>query len=66
MTEPSDCPHYDLIPAPDRDDLYLCTACGELVSLRVAGAPLERFLDDSSTVVAKEGDDVAWNPPGEG
>ena len=68
MNRPADwahCEHYDLGPA-DKDGVALCNVCHSAVQLRIAGRPVEEFYDRGSTVVAQEGDDVAFNWPGEG
>jgi len=57
MTEASDCPHYELLP-PDLEGQQLCTACGRVVQLGIAGLPLVEYELQSSTVLAREGDDV--------
>jgi hypothetical protein len=69
MTEPSEywehCPHYDLGPA-DQHGVAICAQCGSAVQLRLAGHPVEEFFTRETTVVAKEGADVAFDWPGEG
>jgi hypothetical protein len=61
-----DCPHYDLIPDPVHPSLSVCNACGAVIRVQISGLPVEDFYDQGTTVVAKEGDDVAFNWPGEG
>jgi hypothetical protein len=59
------CPHYGLGPA-DRDGVAICSECGASVQLRLAGHPVEEFYDRQTTVTAREGEDVAFDWPGEG
>jgi len=59
------CPHYDLGP-PDVHGQQVCAQCGGIVVQRIAGVPIEEFFTRASTVVAEEGDDVAFDWPGEG
>lgn len=60
-----ECEHLDL-STPDKDGVCLCNDCGIVVKLRIAGLPVEEFYDRQTTVIAKEGDDVAFDWPGEG
>lgn len=65
MTDWAHCPHYDL-GAADQHGVAICAQCGSAVQLRLAGLPVEEFYDRLSTVKAEEGDDVAFDWPGEG
>jgi hypothetical protein len=62
---PKECEHLALGP-PDPQGVQLCADCGAAVSLRIAGIPVEEFYGQTSTVVAKEGEDVPFDWPGEG
>lgn len=59
------CEHFDLGP-PDRHGVQICNDCHAVVVLRIAGLPVEEFYDQATTVVAKEGDDVPFDWPGQG
>lgn len=53
------CPHYMVGPA-DMHGVGICEQCGSAVQLRLAGLPVDEFHAGQSTVIAREGDDVAW------
>ena len=59
------CDHLDLGPT-DPNGVAICGECHAAVQLRIAGLPLEEYYAQTSTVIAKEGEDVPFSWPGEG